>query len=90
MDTDFEDCLRGIDCQMNKEMRVKGYDSHGDAIVTFMQQMIPHHINAINMARTTIKHDSSYAQVEDFEDILWDVINVQGYQVQTQTSLKLG
>merc|ERR1719159_463413 len=81
MDTDFEDCLQGIDCQMDKEMRVKGYDTHGDAIVTFMQQMIPHHINAINMARTTIKHYSAYAQVEDFSDILWDVINVQGYQV---------
>jgi len=81
MDTDFEDCLQGIDCQMNKEMRVKGYDTHGDAIVTFMQQMIPHHINAINMARTTIKHDPTYEQVEDFSDILWDVINVQGYQV---------
>merc|ERR1719161_886387 len=82
LDTDFEKCLQAIDCQMNTEMRVKGYDTHANEISTFMQQMIPHHNNAVNMAKLLLKHaPSEVSAVEDLEDILWDIINVQNYQV---------
>ena len=37
-------------------MRVVGFDSHQSPIVTFMQQMIPHHANAVNMAKIVLKH----------------------------------
>ena len=80
-DTDFEKCLQAIDCRMNKEMRVKGFDTHQSPIVTFMQQMIPHHVNAVNMAKLLLKHaPTEVAQVEDLEDILWSIVNVQNYQ----------
>lgn len=46
---------QAIDCQMNTEMRVTGYDSHEDPVVLFAQQMIPHHVNAVNMAKLTLK-----------------------------------
>jgi len=82
IDTDFERCLQAIDCQMNREMRIKGYDEHNDEISTFMQQMIPHHINAVNMAKLLLKHSpSEVSKVEDLEDILWGIVNVQNYQV---------
>ena len=70
LDTDFEKCMQAIDCQMNKEMRVVGFDTHQSHIVTFMQQMIPHHANAVNMAKIILKlAPSEAAAVEDFEDI---------------------
>ena len=34
--------------QMNYEMRV---EEHSNPLVVFMDQMIPHHENAVNMAR---------------------------------------
>jgi uncharacterized protein (DUF305 family)/plastocyanin len=82
LDTDFENCLQAIDCQMNQQMRVTGHDSHQSAIVTFMQQMIPHHINAVNMAKILLKHAPVEVEaVEDLTGILWSIINVQMYQV---------
>merc|ERR1719161_1936042 len=81
LDTDFEKCLQAIDCQMNREMRIKGLDDHKDEIATFMQQMIPHHNNAVNMAKLLLKHGAKeVSEVEDLEDILWGIINVQNYQ----------
>ncbi|CAE7625171.1 unnamed protein product [Symbiodinium pilosum] len=81
-DTDFEKCMQAIDCMMNKEMRVVGFDSHQSHIVTFMQQMIPHHANAVNMAKILLKHaETQVAAVEDLEDIMWGMINVQNFQI---------
>lgn len=81
-DTKFEKCLQAVDCQMNREMRVIGHDTHKDDLSTFMQQMIPHHINAMNMAKLLLKHDlPTVKSIEDFEDVLWGIANVQAYQV---------
>ena len=81
-DTAFEQCLQAVDCAMNKQMRVVGHDSHADKPATFMQQMIPHHLNAVNMAKVVLKHaPTEVAAVEDLEDMLWNIINVQNYQV---------
>jgi len=82
LDTDFEKCVQAIDCQMNRHMLVMGYDSHADPIATFIQQMIPHHVNAVNMARILLKHSmKKVAAVEDLEGILWDIVNQQNYQI---------
>ena len=48
-----------------------------------MQQMIPHHQNAVNMAKLLLKQ-STQAEidaVEDLEDVLKSIINVQNFQV---------
>ena len=37
-----------VNIQMNYEMRV---EEHSNPLVVFMHQMIPHHENAVNMAR---------------------------------------
>jgi uncharacterized protein (DUF305 family)/plastocyanin len=82
LDTTFENCLQAIDCKMVTEMRVLGYDEHASAIATFMQQMIPHHLNAVNMAKVLLKHAPLEVEgVPDLTDILWNIINVQNYQV---------
>jgi len=82
LNTDFERCMQAIGCMMNREMRIVGHDAHQSAISTFVQQMIPHHANAVNMAKILLKHaPAEVAAVEDLEDILWDIINVQNYQI---------
>merc|ERR1719460_752999 len=86
IDTDFEKCLQAIDCQMNKEMRVAGHDTHKSSIATFMQDMIPHHTNAVNMAKLILKHvpaaDIAAAMDEGtLTNILYNIINVQNYQI---------
>jgi uncharacterized protein (DUF305 family) len=48
----FSVCMQSLDCKMAKEMRVR---ESANPIVTFMRQMIPHHQNAVNMAKTLLK-----------------------------------
>ena len=55
-DTVFK-CFDAIDCAMNAEMRVD-YNGKADQFVTFLQQMIPHHQNAVNMAKC-VSHDGA-------------------------------
>merc|ERR1740133_776631 len=68
---------------MNREMRVKGHDEDGNSVVTFMQQMIPHHLNAIEMSKILLKTASAQeiADVEDLDAHLWGIMAVQGHQV---------
>ena len=81
-ETDFEKCLHAIDCKMTKEMRVKGFDSHASEVVTFVQQMIPHHANAVNMAKLLMKEaPGAVGCIEDLEATLWNIVNVQNYQI---------
>jgi len=90
LDTDFEKCMQGVDCAMNKEMSGETTlksSSNEDKIVLFMQQMIPHHQNAVNMAKILLKqapnHDAikSAMDEEGLVDILWSIINVQNFQI---------
>tara|TARA_B110000459_G_C16344217_1_gene373669 strand:+ start:128 stop:550 length:423 start_codon:yes stop_codon:yes gene_type:complete len=80
--TDFEKCLHAIDCQMHWDMYTETTPD-SDKIVTFMQQMIPHHQNAVNMAKLLLKHATSaeIKAVEGLEDILHNIINTQNYQI---------
>jgi hypothetical protein len=83
VDSNFERCLQAIDCQMFSEMTSETTADENDAIVTFMQQMIPHHINAVNMAKLILSETTQddLDAVEDFEDILYTIINVQNFQI---------
>jgi len=81
-DTEFEKCLHAVDCQMNYEMYSETTPDETDKVVLFMQQMIPHHANAVNMAKLLLKQGNAEAQeVEDLKDILYDIINTQNYQI---------
>lgn len=53
IDTQFENCMSALNCKMKTEMAVNA--AGADPITTFYQQMIPHHANAINMARVLLK-----------------------------------
>merc|ERR1712176_1143338 len=81
-DTDFEKGLQAIDCQMMKEMSGETSVDEDSNVVTFMQQMIPHHENAVNMAKLLMKQDmEAVSEVEDLEGILYSIINVQNFQI---------
>merc|ERR1712241_496954 len=79
----YEQCLQAIDCQMHWDMYSETSEHDGDMIVNFMQQMIPHHQNAVNMAKLLLKHvdQEDLDDVEDLESILYGIINVQNFQI---------
>jgi hypothetical protein len=92
LNTDFEKCLDAMNCEMKTNMHSYTTADHSDKIAVFMQQMIPHHKNAINMAKSLLKQAPAadiYAAYEDpeapddngLENILYDIISVQSYQV---------
>jgi hypothetical protein len=95
LDTDFEKCLDAMNCEMKTNMHRHTTADHSDKIAVFMQQMIPHHKNAINMAKSLLKQADAadiYAAYDDPDDpdddeddkltnILYDIISVQSYQV---------
>ncbi|CAM9993977.1 unnamed protein product, partial [Ectocarpus sp. 13 AM-2016] len=49
--------------------------------VAFMHQMIPHHENAVNMARVLLKNPGDEGLDEEVAAVLRDVINTQNYQI---------
>eukprot|EP00602_Paraphysomonas_sp_CaronLab_P006861 CAMPEP_0185021890 /NCGR_PEP_ID=MMETSP1103-20130426/4594_1 /TAXON_ID=36769 /ORGANISM="Paraphysomonas bandaiensis, Strain Caron Lab Isolate" /LENGTH=352 /DNA_ID=CAMNT_0027553673 /DNA_START=35 /DNA_END=1090 /DNA_ORIENTATION=- len=82
----FRSCLNALDCKMHVEMRV--YLNSSNPAVTFMHQMIPHHENAINMAKLLLKTgpDSGIScpqeQLDcDIVDMLHEIINSQNHQI---------
>jgi hypothetical protein len=84
-----------MNCEMKTNMHSYTTADHSDKIAVFMQQMIPHHKNAINMAKSLLKQVPAadiYAAYDDPDDpdddeddkltnILYDIISVQSYQV---------
>ena len=53
------------------------------AVATFIHQMVPHHNNAVNMAKILLKMDVLDPEDEDdagMIDMLWAIINAQNYQ----------
>ncbi len=84
--SEFAGCLETMNCYMMVGMTTGGND--GD-IALFNHQMIPHHINAVNMAKALLKIDvlqcSNLADTTDdctLEGILWEIVNNQNYQIQ--------
>jgi uncharacterized protein (DUF305 family) len=75
-------CYDAINCAMASEMRVT-YGGVGDRFGTFLRQMIPHHENAVNMAKIMLKQPQCNADGDDeFDDLMRSVINVQNAQIQ--------
>lgn len=80
--TDFEKCLHAVDCQMHYEMYSETTPDQEDNVALFMQQMIPHHVNAVNMAKLLLKQAKDQVDaVGDLEGILYDIINTQNFQI---------
>merc|ERR1719274_13378 len=52
----FGDCLKAMDCAMDKNM-MTNLDTTSN-VASFMHQMIPHHENAINMAKLLLKQNA--------------------------------
>jgi len=82
--SDFSQCMEAIDCKMNYEMRVQ--EKEANKLAVFMEQMIPHHWNAILMSRIALKHatDADGFDDEDLNvpQLMRNIINVQMQQIQ--------
>jgi len=75
----FGECLKAMDCHMEYNMR--SVLSATSSAETFMHQMIPHHQNAINMAKALLKDGEEVG--EDVEEMLYTIINGQNFQINT-------
>merc|ERR1719163_2359026 len=67
---------------MNYNM--KSILANSDPIVTFIHQMIPHHQNAVNMAKALLKTNTLDASDEgdrEMENMMWAIINGQNFQI---------
>eukprot|EP00121_Abeoforma_whisleri_P000257 Awhi_evm2s231 len=82
----FVNCMEAIDCKMNVEMSTEVYRNR--PIETFMHQMIPHHSNAVNMAKILLKYldgglpgHSDPEQDDEVRDLMLEIINAQNAQI---------
>merc|ERR1719311_1805029 len=74
--------MYALDCHMNYNM--KSILANSDPIVTFIHQMIPHHQNAVNMAKALLKTntlDTSDEGDQEMEHMMWAIINGQNFQI---------
>jgi uncharacterized protein (DUF305 family) len=84
----FADCIDAMDCHMLSGMTTGVMAS--DEAALFIHQMIPHHQNAVNMAKTLLKSEKVVCADltdEDSQDcilerILREIINGQNHQIQ--------
>merc|ERR1719171_2856206 len=63
---------------------MKSILANSDPIVTFIHQMIPHHQNAVNMAKAVLKTNTLDASDEndlEMEHMMWAIINGQNFQI---------
>jgi len=87
----FIDCINAMDCKMLQGM-TSSVDGSQDLGALFSYQMIPHHINAVNMAKALLKtgdvgSDCPDLTAEgsddcDFEVLVRSIIVVQNLQIQ--------
>jgi hypothetical protein len=88
----FSDCIDAMDCSMLSGMTT-GISS-GSATALFIHQMVPHHQNAVNMAKAllhtqTLSCDDLTDESDDcvMETILREIINGQNFQIQTMYNI---
>lgn len=88
----FIDCINAMNCNMVAGMTTKFTSKSNKAL--FYYHMIPHHQNAVNMAKALmntgdVKCDDILDETDDcvLESILRDIINTQNYQIQVMQSL---
>mmetsp|Transcript_43826 Transcript_43826/g.65022 ORF Transcript_43826/g.65022 Transcript_43826/m.65022 type:complete len:287 (-) Transcript_43826:74-934(-) len=85
----FAQCIDAIDCHMISGMTTGSSAMSEDAL--FVHQMIPHHQNAVNMAKALLKTEK--LECDDIRDqsnpecvlteLLYEIINNQNHQIQT-------
>ena len=94
-DDDYAMCLKAIDCQMHHDMAVSVPSSSTSKFATFARQMIPHHQNAVSMAKALLKfHEAKDYPAAGTEDqdmewakaLAWHIINVQNRQIQQMSA----
>lgn len=84
----FSECIEAMDCAM-----VHGMTNHvksNSEIALFIHQMIPHHQNAVNMAKALLKSEAlKCADIKDeenshciMEEVARSMINTQNFQIQ--------
>jgi len=87
----YSDCLQAVDCQMHHDMAVSVPSTSTSKFATFARQMIPHHQNAVAMAKVLLKLGTSddypasgtEDQDQDWaEGLIREIINVQNFQIQ--------
>jgi len=82
----YTTCLEAVDCQMHVNMAVS-VQSGSSKFATFARQMIPHHQNAVAMAKVLQKHKTTadfpdVAGEEWADGLIRSIINVQNAQIQ--------
>jgi len=83
----YADCIDAMDCHMMQGMTT---DISSDSVIAlFIHQMVPHHQNAVNMAKATLKTNklscSDLSSDSDdcvMESILREIVNNQNFQIQ--------
>mmetsp|Transcript_7741 Transcript_7741/g.22749 ORF Transcript_7741/g.22749 Transcript_7741/m.22749 type:complete len:451 (-) Transcript_7741:277-1629(-) len=83
----FSECIDAMDCHMMAGMTTKV--SAGSEVALFIHQMIPHHQNAVNMAKALLKAKKLVCSSLDedtpdcaMESILREIVNGQNAQIQ--------
>jgi hypothetical protein len=87
---DFSECLDAMNCAM-----MVGMTSHASSeIGLFIHQMIPHHQNAVNMAKALLKTGMSCEDLTNEDDpkctmevIVREIINGQNAQIQVMRGI---
>lgn len=97
-------CIDSMDCAMLSGMTVtygdEGKDSRMNDVILFLREMIPHHQNAVNMARNLLKSGQVDCDTEGpveegsavttaclLEPIVRSIINTQNSQIQAMQGL---
>ena len=88
----FATCIEAMNCHMMAGMTT-GSSAESEAAL-FIQQMIPHHQNAVNMAKALLKSGLDCEDITDDEDpacalagIAYEIINTQNFQIQVMRSV---
>ena len=87
--SEFAGCVEAMNCYMMLGMTTHADQGNDGDIALFNHQMIPHHINAVNMAKALLKTGvlvcpSLVEETDDctLEGILYDIVNNQNFQIQ--------
>lgn len=84
----FASCIDAMNCAMLSGMTTQYASS--SPVALFIHQMVPHHQNAVNMAKVLLKQDvlncDDLTNEDDpgchLEAILRDIVNTQNFQIQ--------
>jgi hypothetical protein len=88
----FSSCVDAMNCAMFSGMTTNVASSSDKAL--FMHQMIPHHQNAVNMAKALLTTgaldcDDTREESENclLKAMMYDIVNNQNFQIQTMTRI---